>query len=283
MALIKCRECGKDISDTSKKCIHCGADVILKIKCTECNNEFDNTTNICPFCGKKNTNNISASVKDTKKSLKKFFTNNKQKTIIIGSIALAVIIFGIILAKVIPPMLVSVDEYLSEGNYQKAYEKAKTDEAKEKVLLENIIAKYSYEISDGLKDPESFKLSHVYYDGEREIVFEIIGKNSYGGNVTNYYDYRYDKSEKQFARYVYLSSLEDEKTYSWDTSSEKLEKILKNVIRGTVIKLMADDDAKVNDAVIDRVNNLFKQGKLRDVELIPQVSIIYPTTESNDV
>lgn len=27
MALIKCQECGKEISDTSKKCIHCGAKI----------------------------------------------------------------------------------------------------------------------------------------------------------------------------------------------------------------------------------------------------------------
>lgn len=25
MALVKCRECGKEISDTAKKCVHCGA------------------------------------------------------------------------------------------------------------------------------------------------------------------------------------------------------------------------------------------------------------------
>lgn len=27
MALIKCKECGKEISDTIKKCIHCGAKI----------------------------------------------------------------------------------------------------------------------------------------------------------------------------------------------------------------------------------------------------------------
>ena len=27
MALIKCQECGKEISDTSKRCIHCGAKI----------------------------------------------------------------------------------------------------------------------------------------------------------------------------------------------------------------------------------------------------------------
>ena len=31
VALIKCQECGKEISDTSKRCIHCGAK-IKKVK-----------------------------------------------------------------------------------------------------------------------------------------------------------------------------------------------------------------------------------------------------------
>lgn len=38
MAMIKCRECGSDISDTTKKCIHCGAKVIVKKDGTKGNN-----------------------------------------------------------------------------------------------------------------------------------------------------------------------------------------------------------------------------------------------------
>ena len=30
MALIKCAECGRDISDTSDKCIHCGCPIEKK-------------------------------------------------------------------------------------------------------------------------------------------------------------------------------------------------------------------------------------------------------------
>ena len=32
MALIKCVECGKDISDTTEECIHCGAPTSISIK-----------------------------------------------------------------------------------------------------------------------------------------------------------------------------------------------------------------------------------------------------------
>lgn len=64
MALIKCKECGKEISDKAKKCIHCGID--LKEK------------------------NKKAKVKDNKKK-------NKTFIIIGGIILLAIAIFGIVL------------------------------------------------------------------------------------------------------------------------------------------------------------------------------------------
>lgn len=282
MALIRCRECGKEISDESKKCIHCGADVILTIKCSECGKEFDHTTNICPYCGKKNAKDLNISLQDAKKSLTKKINQNKKKMVTIGLVGIVFIVGLIALLKIIPPLLVSVEEHLSLGEYEKAYEKAKTEDERKMVLIENIIAKTSYEIHDNLKDPTSFNLSHVYYDGEDEIVFEIIAKNSYGGNVTNYYDYRYDEDDKKYVLYCYLSSLETEKTYSSDDYSERLEKILKNVVRKTVQGILSDSSKKLDDKIVDRINNLFKEGKLRDVELIPQVSTIYPNKNSNN-
>ena len=59
MALIKCPECGKEISDQSKECIHCGysllknemeKDISYKI-CSECGQKVPNNVNSCPNCG----------------------------------------------------------------------------------------------------------------------------------------------------------------------------------------------------------------------------------------
>ena len=281
MALIKCRECGKEISDSSKKCIHCGCPVVLEIKCSECNKLYDSTTNICPHCGKKNTNSITAGVNDAKKEVKKLYKENKKKftkLAIIGACALVALIALII---VLPPLLTPYTSYLAKGNYEKAYARAKDDETKKKVALENVIAKISYEISDGFKDPSSFVLKNVYYNHDNELVFEVTGANSYGGNVTNYYDYRYDSDDDAFTLFVYLSSLEDD-TYSYyDTTNEVYYKAIKNVVRKTVRELMGKSDSKVDYDIIDRVNALFKQGKLRDVELIPEASIIYPSKNVN--
>ena len=62
MALIKCKECGKEISDTIKKCIHCG----VKIN--------NNTSNM-----KKENKKLE--LVEEKTSAKEIITNNEKKNI----------------------------------------------------------------------------------------------------------------------------------------------------------------------------------------------------------
>ena len=64
MALIKCKNCGEEISDKSTKCVHCGYDTEYSIThfCPECGKEYDNIR--CMNCGyspnsKKDTTNQS--------------------------------------------------------------------------------------------------------------------------------------------------------------------------------------------------------------------------------
>lgn len=57
MAMINCPECGQEISDKAKKCIHCGKvfveeEIIIdEIKCDECGAVLSETDEICPKCG----------------------------------------------------------------------------------------------------------------------------------------------------------------------------------------------------------------------------------------
>lgn len=57
MAMIQCPECGQEISDKAKKCIHCGKvfveekPVNEEIKCSECGAVLAETDEICPNCG----------------------------------------------------------------------------------------------------------------------------------------------------------------------------------------------------------------------------------------
>lgn len=50
MALIKCSECNKDISEKAKACPHCGCPN-NQIKCPECSGFMSDELNDCPKCG----------------------------------------------------------------------------------------------------------------------------------------------------------------------------------------------------------------------------------------
>jgi hypothetical protein len=49
MALIKCPECGKDVSDSCERCIHCGYSIN---KCPECGTLVSKDETVCSNCGK---------------------------------------------------------------------------------------------------------------------------------------------------------------------------------------------------------------------------------------
>lgn len=55
MALIQCPNCQKDISDSCKKCIHCGFELKSKptVMCPECGHENQITSKFCIKCGYK--------------------------------------------------------------------------------------------------------------------------------------------------------------------------------------------------------------------------------------
>jgi rRNA maturation endonuclease Nob1 len=49
MALVKCYECSKEISDTAKACPHCGAG--KAVECHECSKQISGDLDSCPNCG----------------------------------------------------------------------------------------------------------------------------------------------------------------------------------------------------------------------------------------
>lgn len=52
MALIKCSECGREVSDKAKTCPNCGASV-KKVFCRHCGEMIDSDCVVCPKCGKQ--------------------------------------------------------------------------------------------------------------------------------------------------------------------------------------------------------------------------------------
>ena len=51
MALIKCSECGHEVSDKAQHCPNCGCPIEQKLTCGECGAELSADDVICPNCG----------------------------------------------------------------------------------------------------------------------------------------------------------------------------------------------------------------------------------------
>ena len=285
----KCFNCGTELKPDENFCPKCGIKYgeTKKIFCPKCNNEVEFGRKFCGKCGAK----IDIKTSDKIDFVKNNFSKNHIGKKILIILILIVVLVGVFIAgkKIYSKLSISVDELISQERYSDAYKKAKTDEEKNNVINallqkgnfqeaynlsknENIafineLSYYCNEITEGLKDPSSFSLRDVYYDkDEQQIVFSVNAKNSYGGMVVNYWYYTYSSTDKKYTLYSYLSSLDEETTYSWDTSSERLEKMLKNLARTEVKSIMSDDSKKVDSRVIDNINTLFKNGILKNVE-----------------
>lgn len=51
MAIVKCKECGQDVSDTASFCPHCGAPVVKDMYCSKCGTKLPDNVSFCPNCG----------------------------------------------------------------------------------------------------------------------------------------------------------------------------------------------------------------------------------------
>ena len=51
MALIKCKECGHEVSDKASTCPNCGCPIEKGLVCSECGNTLNSNDEICPKCG----------------------------------------------------------------------------------------------------------------------------------------------------------------------------------------------------------------------------------------
>ena len=60
MALVKCKECGNEMSDTANICPHCGFENNMMF-CPECGNKISRNALMCPHCGYKSNNSINNS------------------------------------------------------------------------------------------------------------------------------------------------------------------------------------------------------------------------------
>lgn len=109
MSLIKCTECGKEISDSSNACIHCGNPIKKKLTCPECKKEINEEDKVCKNCG-----NL---LKEDKKEIEKEKKKKKTPIIVIGVIVaiIAIIVIIYLSTTVKVPYLYNIDSNNAEN------------------------------------------------------------------------------------------------------------------------------------------------------------------------
>lgn len=183
MSMIKCPECGKEISDKAKKCVHCGKILIeekLATKvCSDCGKENPIDATECVHCGCPFEEGTTvetpvqiAPVEKPKKDLKKI--------IIPIVVAVVVVVVGLIVynVKVIKPKNTYNEAMtlLEKGKYNDADKLLKTIEGYKDV--NEIIEQVKYEscayssvnaVKEILKNPDSISVYEVkFYNGRKD-------------------------------------------------------------------------------------------------------------------
>lgn len=276
-----CVKCGAPLGDGQAFCPKCGTPKggDKKKICSKCGVELEEGQAFCPKCGQKADlqldTSVNSAISQFNASVEKA-NSAKKKTpvkIIIAVIAvIAIIVAGIV---IVPKLFVSVDELCAQGNYVKAYDKAKTTEQK-KVADENLVAFICDMCVDSLKDSKSFELRNAWIekgtndDGNPicQIVLTVAANNSYGNTVINYWMYSWDNEDREYQYIASYSSLSEESTYSWQDSDEKLEVLLNNLFKSRISDIMSNSSNKISSSSIDNINNLFEQDILKSVKLL---------------
>ena len=150
MALIKCQECGKEISDSSKVCIHCGYKLKSFKICPECNTQVDENDTTCSKCGY---------------SFKKTHKKERKLTIII-SIIVGIILIGIITFFIISSKYVEVADLTNTDSLT----------ATEILRNDNLIPRLEYEYSDEIEEGNVIRLSKKDKVKKNSSIIVVVSK-----------------------------------------------------------------------------------------------------------
>lgn len=180
MAMINCPECGKEISDKAKKCIHCGKVLIEEEpkmkKCDECGKEVPVDATECPYCGCPIEGKKAESIVSTSKPKR-----NLIKIIIPIAVIIIVAIIGFAIynVKVIQPKKIEAENkatyeeavaLLEKGEYQEAdvlldtiIEYNDVSVLKEELFYESRVYQCIKSIKEYLKNPDSLQVYEVIF------------------------------------------------------------------------------------------------------------------------
>lgn len=247
--------------------------------CSNCGMELRENEKYCPNCGHK----IPLDIDNNLLKVKGFKSKLSLKKVMATCTVLLMIIVLLLAGKMfIPQIFVSTSDLLAEGNYKKAYSKAKKDQ-KDAVLLENLISYECKEAVNDLKDPSSFQLREAWYDKvNSRFVLSISGKNGMGGAASSYWYYKYSEEEKEYQLITAISDLDEEDYSYFDDAEDNLEKVFNNIARDAIKDIIYQKDNELDNSIIKNINSLHKKDTLQDVELLNEINEIYPKSKSDN-
>lgn len=298
MAMIQCPECGQEISDKAKKCIHCGKVLIEEIKtkkCSECGTENSLEAAECIHCGCPFEKIAIQQEKETNNQPKK-----DMKKIIIPVVAVIIVaIIGMVIynVKVVKPKKIEAQNkatyeeaisLLEKGKYGEANELFSTIEGYSDVEIIQEQLKYeSYaysainDLKKYLKNPDSFQPYEITFYasegtesdnadsdeniGEEEYPVCIMhygAQNGFGGTTTAYAIFCYDAEDGEYEVLGSCNSLDEE---DYDTDDEE---DLWDLIICELVKSYRDGNDTVGDIDLARLKNVLKNDAYSAIKII---------------
>lgn len=233
--------------------------------CEKCGTEMMDDQQFCAACG--NGSQIYTESGQMNAVQK---TQKRKGNVILIALAVFIPMIVVVLSLfVFSDLFLSVEDLCAKGEYQKAYERAEGDE-KTAVLMENAVAVQCTFVAENLKDPSSFQLREGYCHYEESykcIILYVSAANSYGARVSEYWFFDWDVNSDGWKFKDCVSGLEEEEVYDFYDEEERYEIMLDNIMR-SLIKVWISSDTKIDDASVDRINDLFEADLLDKVELI---------------
>lgn len=303
MGLINCPECGKEISDKAKKCVHCGK-VLVEDKpatkvCSDCGKENPIDATECVHCGcpfaEESVVTETASVQNVQVEKPK---KNLKKIIIPIIAAVAVIAVGLIIynVKVIKPKNTYNEamELLEKGKYEEADKMLDTiSEYKDVAIIQEQLKYESYvyecvnDWKNWLKNPDSFTLYDVAFYSDKEshgmyaqfslmgevdysypaVIFRSGAQNGFGGNTTGYELFYYVK-DKGYTCMGSCDSLDEEDYYNDSGKLKDEDNGALEVMLCKEINELKEKAKSVGDVDMDRLKAVLKNDAYSTIKII---------------
>jgi len=289
MAMINCPECGQEISDKAKKCIHCGkafAEEKPETKvCSECGKEIPVDVTECPFCG--------CPIEDEKPVANNTIEKNKKNTMKI-IISIAVIVFVAIIGiavyniKVVKPKNTYKEAItlLEKGKYDEANELFNSirgyndvDVIQEQLKYESYAYSAINSLKQYLKNPDSYQPYEIKFyvsmgteegeisgDAEDEkypiCIMHYGAQNGFGGNTTSYAVFTYNSDIGEYEILGSCNSL-DEDDYDKDDEDDVYDLFVCKIIN-----LYRDGDDTVGSIDLSRLKTVLKNDAYSTIKII---------------